>query len=220
MIPGYAPAALTAALLTAPCATAGAVEPSPALSWNCNGCHGAGGASAGPAVPSIAGMHPRYFFKVMREYKLDERDATIMDRIAKGYRTKDMRAMAAYFADREWVAASATADPEPVRVGERLHDERCAECHEDGGRYQDKEIPRLAGQWPDYLRLQMDDYRTGLVKLPQPDKMRERLEALSREEIAALAAFYAQVDAAYVANASVPDADDGRAAEATSTASE
>ena len=43
----------------------------------------------------------------------------------------------------------------------------------------DKEIPRLAGQWPDYLRLQMGDYRTGLVKLPQPDKMRDCLEALA-----------------------------------------
>jgi sulfide dehydrogenase cytochrome subunit len=158
-------------------------------------------------------MHPRYFFKVMRDFKFDERYSTVMGRIAKGYLTKEMRAMGDYFASSEWLPADVPADPAQVQTGERLHDEHCAECHENGGRYQDKEVPRLAGQWPDYLLLQLEDYQTGRVEMPQPDKMRERLADLTRQDLVALSAFYAQVDEGYVAN-------DDKAAEEPQAASE
>jgi sulfide dehydrogenase cytochrome subunit len=170
---------------------------SEALSWNCSGCHGADGVSAGDSVPSIAGMDPRYFFTVMRGFKLDERYSTIMGRIARGYRTSEIRAMARFFSARDWVdapvSASAQQSDELADAGRAIHDELCAECHEDDGRYQDKEIPRLAGQWPRYLLVQLIDYQQGEVRMPQPDKMRERLSDLDRADLEALSDFYAQV---------------------------
>ena len=170
---------------------------SQALSWNCNGCHGPAGVSGGPAVPSIAGIHQRYFFKVMRDFKLDERNSTIMGRIARGYRTAEFREMAEHFSANTWVSAQAVVSDEQFLAGKAIHDEHCAECHEDAGRYQDKEIPRLAGQWPSYLLYQLVDYQQDHVKMPQPDKMRERVKKLTREDLEAVCGFYGRIDDAY-----------------------
>ncbi len=170
-------------------------EPSPALTWNCAGCHGPDGASVGTLLPSIAGMDPRYFMRVMRHFGNDERFSTVMGRIARGYGTLELRAMAFYFTDQDWVPAGVTADATVVDAGRAIHDEHCVECHEEDGRYQDKEIPRLAGQWPAYLLAQLQDYRAERGPMPQPDKMRERVAELSDADLAALSAFYGQVDA-------------------------
>lgn len=171
-----------------------AAEFSPALSWNCSGCHGFEGDSEGPLVPSIAAMNARLFFYIMRGYKLDERPSTIMGRIAKGYSVKELRAMAQYFENRPWRAASAPRSALDRERALGLHDQLCAECHDDEGRFQDKEIPRLAGQWPAYLSMMLSDYRDGDSALPQPEKMRERVQDLTDDEISLLSAFYSQVD--------------------------
>jgi sulfide dehydrogenase cytochrome subunit len=171
-----------------------AAEFSIALSWNCAGCHGPAGHSVGPTVPSIGGMDERYFFSVMRNFKLDERDSTIMGRLAKGYRLAEIREMAKYFAGSGWGNAGVTVSDELFASGQAVHDEHCAECHEDGGRFQDKEVPRLAGQWPDYLLLQLRDYQRAELNMPQPDKMRERLRDLTPDDLAAVSAFYGGVD--------------------------
>ncbi len=177
--------------------TAHAENFSQALSWNCNGCHGPAGASAGQAIPGIAGIHPRYFFKVMRDFKLDERQATIMGRIARGYRTAELREMAKHFSANTWTSAKTIAPEGQFLAGKAVHDEHCVECHEDAGRYQDKEIPRLAGQWPSYLLYQLADYQQNHAKMPQPDKMRERVKKLTREDLEAVCGFYGQVDDEY-----------------------
>lgn len=177
---------------------------SPGLSWNCSGCHGFEGVSEGPLVPSIAAMNARLFFYIMRGYKLDERPSTIMGRIAKGYSLKELRAMADYFEGWPWRGAlEASLEIDRERALE-LHDDLCAECHDDEGRFQDKEIPRLAGQWPAYLSMMLTDYRdagSGTAEgsaagsvLPQPEKMRERVQDLSDEEINLLSLFYSQIN--------------------------
>ena len=59
------------------------------------------------------------------------------------------------------------------------------------GFFNDKETPRLAGQWPDYLYNQLRDLHDfGFVGM-QPAKMRQRVQKLSEEEIQALSHFYA-----------------------------
>jgi sulfide dehydrogenase cytochrome subunit len=186
-------------LIASPCVLS-AEAYSPALNWNCSGCHGPGGASSGETVPSISGLHPRYLYTTMRNFKLDDRYSTIMGRIAKGYKNKELREMADFFAEHEWVSATTRPESGQVARGEELHDELCVECHDDGGRFQDKEIPRLAGQWPEYLLLQMQDYNRDGLKMPQPDKMRQRLADLAPEDLVALSAFYGQVGVDYVPN--------------------
>jgi sulfide dehydrogenase cytochrome subunit len=169
-------------------------EASNALSWNCNGCHGFEGASAGPLIPSIAGMNMRLLFYMMRSYQRDERPSTIMGRIAKGYSALELRRIAEYFAARSWQ----DAPPPPLtetqmRIAQARHQDGCGECHEDDGRYQDKDVPRLAGQLPRYLAMQLRDYRDPSKELPQPSKMRDQVESLTDEEVTALSLFYAQI---------------------------
>ncbi|MBK1629325.1 hypothetical protein CKO31_00960 [Thiohalocapsa halophila] len=85
-------------------------DSSPALTWNCAGCHGPDGVSVGSAMPSIAGMDPRYFIPLMRRFGSDERWSTVMGRIARGYDSLELRAMALYFADGDWIPAGVSAD--------------------------------------------------------------------------------------------------------------
>ena len=65
----------------------------------------------------------------------------------------------------------------------------CATCHEDGGRVQEDESPRLAGQWAAYTRYALETCRAE-GKRCTPRKMGERVMKLSDEELEALAQYY------------------------------
>jgi len=85
---------------TAACATLLAVAPAAAqnaspqlLSLSCAGCHGPGGHSPGP-IPSIYGRSPAAIAETMRAFRSDERPATVMNRIAKGYSDAEIDALA------------------------------------------------------------------------------------------------------------------------------
>lgn len=161
------------------------------LSLNCNGCHGPDGVSAGKSIPSIAGLEYRYFMRTMLKFRKGERASTIMGRIARGYKVPELRKISKYFAALEWRNAAAVLDGDKVRRGHEIHDELCEECHEKNGRHQDKDIPRISGQLAEYLYLQMIDYHAGMQTMPQPDKMKERMETLKVEDLEALSHFYA-----------------------------
>jgi cytochrome c553 len=72
-----------------------------AQSWaaTCTGCHGTNGRSEG-AIPAIAGLEKAYIVKVMREFRNDERPATVMHQHARGY-TEDQIARIADFFSRQ-----------------------------------------------------------------------------------------------------------------------
>jgi cytochrome subunit of sulfide dehydrogenase len=160
-------------------------------SFECNGCHGPNGVSSGENIPSIAGLEKRYFMRIMMEFKKGERSATIMDRIAKGYRASDIRKIAEYFSTLEWVNSEHAEDQQLVQAGKKIHDELCEECHSENGQHQDHEIPRISGQVRGYLYMQMLDYYQGNEVLPQPEKMKERIITLKQHELEALSHFYA-----------------------------
>ncbi len=160
------------------------------LSLNCNGCHGPDGISSGRSIPSIAGLNFRYFMRTMLKFRKGERASTIMDRIAQGYKISELRKISRYFAARDWGNSGTEIDDDKARRGQEIHDELCEECHEKNGRHQDKDIARISGQAPDYLYLQLLDYHAGMQAMPQPDKMKERLETLKAEDLEALSHFY------------------------------
>lgn len=173
-------------------APAGAADPRSAsmLANTCAGCHGTGGVSGG-FDPSIAGLSKRYLLKTLRDYKTGVRPSTIMGRIARGYSDLELKAIAGYFAAQPWQAASAKTSPKKVAMGRKIHQAQCDACHADGGRASPGDTPRLAGQWPSYLYMQMRDQHDIDYQGPQPLIMRTRLQKLSAEELHALADFYA-----------------------------
>jgi len=164
-----------------------------ALAAPCNGCHGPGGVSVGGHIPSLAGQNADFMEKAMREFKQGERTATIMNRIAKGYKGHELGRIARYFSRKDWRPAETAVAPKKLEKGRVLHQQHCAECHEDMGRYQDKDTPRLAGQQPDYLYVQMRLYRDDAEMLPQPSDMAEQLAPLHESDLQALAALYASI---------------------------
>lgn len=69
------------------------------LTNTCFSCHGTDGHSAG-AMPSIAGKEYEYVVEALLEFKGGEREATVMDRIAKGFTDDEIESLARYFSSQ------------------------------------------------------------------------------------------------------------------------
>ncbi|MET0068175.1 MAG: c-type cytochrome [Candidatus Thiodiazotropha sp.] len=160
------------------------------LANTCAGCHGTDGASAGEIMPIIGGMEKEYMQLVLEEFKSGERRSTIMGRIAKGYSDSEIKAIASYLAAKPWISSTVKTDPKLVAMGKKIHEGQCKTCHDDGGRVQEDDAPRLAGQWPDYTLHYLNDCRAKGMRC-QPRKMGKRVSKLSDEELRAMAHYYA-----------------------------
>jgi sulfide dehydrogenase cytochrome subunit len=158
------------------------------LANTCAGCHGTLGASAGEVMPTIGGMDKGYLVEVLTDYKTGRRLSTIMGRIMQGYGDQEISAIASFYAAQPWVSTDRVAVADQLAEAPELHERYCESCHQDGGRGQNKESPRMAGQWAGYLQYAMQACRDG--ERCHPRKMRDRVEDLSDAEIAALAHFY------------------------------
>ncbi len=78
---------------------AAAQDGTPLIAQACAGCHGQGGAGMGE-VPVIAGKNRDTFLEVWQAFRADERPATIMNRIARGYTDDEVAILADYFASQ------------------------------------------------------------------------------------------------------------------------
>ncbi len=85
---------VAAALLAAP--SARAMDAISVAADACAGCHGTDGRSLG-SMPAFHEKKPAELKQILREYKSGKREATIMDRIVKGYSEKDLDAMVDYY---------------------------------------------------------------------------------------------------------------------------
>lgn len=65
------------------------------MAASCKACHNAAGAQEG--VPDLARIPADVIESQMRAFRDGDRDATIMDRHAKGYTDEEIEAMAGYF---------------------------------------------------------------------------------------------------------------------------
>ena len=89
----------SAILILLVAAVPAAAQPAaPAGAAACSGCHPPAGAGA-PTVPPLAGRPPDEIVAAMQAFRTGERQATVMDRIAKGFSGEETRAIAA------WVSA-------------------------------------------------------------------------------------------------------------------
>jgi sulfide dehydrogenase cytochrome subunit len=167
-----------------------AAAPSPeVLSNACNGCHGTLGASAGASMPNLAGQSKKAFIDSMKAFKSGERPSTIMGRLAKGYSDAEIATMADYFSKQKPRSYVQVVDAKKADRGGMLQEKHCNRCHLDDGQDFKDDAPIMAGQWLKYLQVQMDDYAAGKRKMS--DKMAEKMKLLSREDVDAIAHFYA-----------------------------
>ena len=84
---------LAASLLMAPAWAQNA----PLVAQACLSCHGANGMGAG-AVPALAGRDATELTALMAAFRANERPATIMGRVTRGYSEAEVAASVAYFA--------------------------------------------------------------------------------------------------------------------------
>jgi cytochrome c553 len=87
---------IRAALLCALCVTTAAAQPMNVVAEGCVACHGPGGRGSG-TVPPLAGRDAADLAAAMAAFRANERPATIMNRIARGYTEAEITAATVYF---------------------------------------------------------------------------------------------------------------------------
>ena len=69
----------------------------PAGAAACSGCHPASTRVTSP-VPRLAGLDRAAIVRAMHDFRSGTRDATVVDRIAKGFTDAEIQAIAAWYA--------------------------------------------------------------------------------------------------------------------------
>ncbi len=137
---------------------------------SCALCHGADGLGRGTgAFPKLAGQSSEYLYQSLVAYARNDRNSGLMGPIAAGLSDQEMRELARYYADLEAPrqidpAAEDAAAVERGRMialdGIREHRiQSCASCHGPSALARNPVHPDLAGQYPDYLSLQLQLFK-------------------------------------------------------------
>ncbi len=136
----------------------------------CVGCHGIiGYQSSFPEVykvPRIAGQSATYLTAALHAYKKGERKFPTMRAIADSLSDQDIADLAAYYSELGVKSGEAPPPATPAKlpnaqVHALLARANCASCH--GANFDtpiDGSMPKLAGQYSDYLFVALKAYKT------------------------------------------------------------
>ena len=172
--------------------------------YSCARCHGVDGRGRGNAAfPALAGQSREYLERALAAYAGDARHSGTMQPIAAELDAGRRRAIASYYA-----ALDPGAPVEPAGARDRIErgariareglPERgvpsCRDCHGPTASARNAAYPRLAGQYAEYLVLQLElfreDRRGGS---PYADLMQHVAPRLEPEEIRDVALYYASL---------------------------
>jgi len=173
------------------------------MARECDQCHGADGVSSESDVPTIAGMSAF----VLEDYLLTYRDearpcpetryrdgdtdrpATNMCEIADQLAKDEITAISEFYAAKPFVAAAQEFDAGKASAGASIHRRDCEKCHTDNASNPDDDAGIMAGQWMPYLQQVFEDYSSGEREMVE-EKMREKFDKLSAEQMDELIHFY------------------------------
>ena len=140
----------------------------------CAACHGADGNSQIASNPKLAGQHPEYLVKQMKNFKpVDgkpaERVSAVMMGMISSLDEGQMRDVAAWFASQKQVGDKAKNDPQASPQGQKLYRAgdlakglaACAGCHGPAGAGMPAQYPRIGGQFAEYTEAQLKAFRDG-----------------------------------------------------------
>ncbi len=177
-------------------------RPMQAALADCQRCHGADGMGRGNgAIPRLAGLDEAYLLASLAAFARGDRHSGIMQPVAAGLDSAQMRELARHFSSIEGEAPAARCNaPDAFARGARLAAEgdparkipACAACHGPGPGARNSLYPDLAGQHADYLALQLalfrSDRRGGTA---YAGLMRAAADRLEDGDIRDLATYYA-----------------------------
>lgn len=154
----------------------------PIASAVCGACHGADGNSQLAVNPKLAGQHPEYLLKQMKDFKpadgkQPERVNAVMNGMIAAFDEGQMRDIAAYFSSQAQKGETAK-NRETVELGQKLYrggDQgkglpACAACHGPAGAGIPAQFPRIGGQFAEYTEAQLKAFRDG-ARANDPNKM-------------------------------------------------
>jgi cytochrome c553 len=158
----------------------------------CSNCHGSHGNPLAPQIPILSGQTARYLYVELRDFKVGRRIDPIMSPIAESLSKQEMLDLADYFAAQSPVGAEFQPDRVRVLKGAAKADETlCTMCHLGGLKGQN-EIPRLAGQQPEYVLKQLRAFKAR-ERSNDGGNMQSVAQTLSDEDIVNLTHYLADL---------------------------
>ncbi|MCG8014532.1 MAG: cytochrome c4, partial [Candidatus Thiodiazotropha weberae] len=161
----------------------------------CAGCHGAEGNSPlNPVWPKIAGQHPAYIEKQIKDFKANKRSDPMMSPMAAPLSDQDIADLAAFYSSQTIKTGVAAADK--VEAGERLYRAgnadtgvaACMACHGPSGAGNPQaNFPAIAGQHATYVEKALKDFRAGTRTNDASKMMQGVVERMTDQEMAEVA---------------------------------
>lgn len=179
----------------------GNAEAGKARSMACMACHGADGNSPvstapGSIWPKLAGQHPKYIEKQLREFKTQVRKDPIMNGMAMPLTDEEIANLAAYYSSQK--QSPGTAAAEQVELGQKIFRagnaatqvSACSGCHgPDGMGNPGANFPRIGGQHAAYIEKTLKDFRAGTRANDAQKMMQGVVGRMTDAEIAAVAQY-------------------------------
>ena len=144
-------------------------------------------------APTLEQQPSKYLAAQINAFKSGKRVEPTMQTNVANLSAKDIRDISDYFSSQRAKPARFTADPDPKTVALGAASAKqlnCANCHSEdyrGG----KDIPRLAGQVPNYLERQITEFKRGVRPHPAISAAAEKL---SDPTIEALGAYFGKLE--------------------------
>ena len=157
----------------------------------CRGCHSIPAYSnAYPTyyVPKIGGQRADYIVSALKAYKDKNRPHGTMKANAYDLSEKTIENIAAYLETTPGSSTKSPASGDPA-AGKKLA-QSCLGCHVEGKDAQSS-VPRLAGQYGNYLVKAMKDYQSGKRN---NSVMQSMVQGLTNEDLENISAYFASLN--------------------------
>jgi len=159
----------------------------------CGACHGADGNSAAGQFPVLAGQTARYLYLQLKDFKEGRRSEPTMAPMVAKLSAKDMLDLAEHFAAQKPKPVTFRADAARVARGKKKADEvLCTMCHL-GGLSGQNEIPRVAGQHPEYVIKQLKAFKAR-TRTNDAGSMTSVAQTITEQDIEDLAHYISSLD--------------------------
>lgn len=172
-----------------------------ALEKGCAGCHGVDGNSAMGQWPKIAGQGAKYLAKQLTAFRDNDlkksgRVDPQMAGFAKDLGNQDIQDISAYYASQK--VRIGEADPKLVKLGYHIYrggDKNrgipsCMGCHGPTGAGNPASgYPQVSGQWAQYTRKQLNDFKSEARRNDTNRIMRDITSKMYPEEIEAVSSY-------------------------------
>jgi len=158
----------------------------------CVACHGPLGNSTNPDYPILAGQTQRYLYLQLKDFKEGRRSDPRMSPIAATLSREDMQDVAEFLSQQKPLPVKVDANAASIDAGRsKAAEVLCTMCHL-GGFTGQNEIPRVAGQYPQYIAKQLRDFRSK-TRTNDAGNMTSVSQNLSDDDIRNLSAYIANL---------------------------